>query len=78
MQFLPSLRCDWVFSGVYTDNPQVAARDRGEACLHTAQPCPPLPLQRVVLPAALYPVLVPSFGVRDPLVDDKGKLRTLD
>jgi hypothetical protein len=37
----------------------------------------PLPFPRLILPAALYPVLLPNINVRDP-VDEKGKLRTLN
>jgi hypothetical protein len=77
VELLTSMHCDLVFGSVYVDDPHVAARNRGDACLLTSQPCPPLPFPRVILPAALYPVLLPNINVRDP-VDDKGKLRTLN
>jgi len=76
--FLTSVRCDQVFSSVYADDPHVAARDRAEACVHTAQPCPALPFPRAVLPPAKYPVLVPAIGGVDAVVNDKGTLKTLN
>jgi len=78
VEFLPSLRCDQVFNSVYADNPHVAARDRAEACVHTAQPCPALPFPRAILPPAKYPVLIPDIGGVDAVVDDKGALKTLN
>jgi hypothetical protein len=77
VEFLTSMRCDSVFNSIYLDDPHVAARNRGDACLLSSQPCPPLPFPRVVLPSARYPALWPSISIRDP-VDDKGVLRLLN
>lgn len=77
VEFLVSGRCDRVFTSVYADDPHADARNRGQACLLNAQPCPPLPFPRVVLPAPVYPALLPDISIRDP-VDEKGGLRALN
>jgi hypothetical protein len=77
VEFLVSGRCDRVFTSAYAAEPHAAARNRGEACLLTAQPCPPLPFPRVVLPPPIYPALLPDISIRDP-VNEKGTLRTLN